>query len=163
MHKLFKLKILKFYYLLDTFEFCFLVLFNLILVFVSFIKHNYCSYRCTRILQAVPKCYSYESCISLKAFSHCTAWLCTHVWFDIMEFLNQVRASLWLVRAWFLEITFNAREYVHVCVCMRVCVCVCMRVCVYAPSGEILASYDWLNNCGCFSVPFYDYACRQCH
>ena len=53
---------------------------------------------------------------------------------------------------------------VWVCVCGCVCVCACMCVRAYAPeaiktSGVILALYDWLNNSGCFSVPFYD-SCR---
>ena len=49
----------------------------------------------------------------------------------------------------------------HVCVCARVCV----RVCVhpqghkYVTSGVILALYDRLNNCSCFSVAFYDSCC----
>ena len=64
------------------------------------------------------------------------------------EFLNQARA-------WFLDITFTAQVYVYV------------YECVYAPeaiktSGVILALYDWLNNSGCFSVPFYE-SCRRCH
>ena len=52
-----------------------------------------------------------------------------------------------------LEITFTVRVYVYVC--------------VHAPeaiktSGVILALYDWLNNSGCFSVPFYE-SCHRCY
>ena len=70
-----------------------------------------------------------------------------------MFLLNQACASLCLVFAWFLEITFMPPKYV--------CVCVHPQR-PYTTSGVILTLNDWLNNCGCFSLPFYS-SCRRCH
>ena len=70
----------------------------------------------------------------------------------LLILLNQVHVGLWLVCAWFLEITFCAgRQYV----------CVCVSVSTSeAIDGVIWISYDWLITFCCFSVPIYGLYCR---
>ena len=61
-----------------------------------------------------------------------------YVPFDLREtqrFLNQMRASLWPVHAWFLRIA-TVRECLYDCVC--VCACVCVRVCVCVSAPEAI-------------------------
>ena len=51
-----------------------------------------------------------------------------------MLFLNQARASLWLVHTWFL-IVVSVREHLYVCVFACVCACVCVHLRVSAPEA----------------------------
>ena len=63
----------------------------------------------------------FKYCIDVINYQYfltlCVIYMCIYV---IVSFLNQMRVSLQLARAWIRIITFIPPKYV----CMRVCVCV---------------------------------------
>ena len=61
---------------------------------------------------------------------------------ELFMFLNQARADLWLVRAWFLKI--DPVRIVGICIC--VCMCVCPRSRLLITSGVMWRDIDliWL-------------------
>ena len=86
-------------------------------------------------------------------YTYVTGFAKTCIVHTYIHFLNQARCGR--REPGFLK-SLSLRECTRVCVCVRARVCVCE----YAPeaiivSGVIYTLYDWLNNGGCFSLPFY--------